>query len=387
MNPSDRSLFDMPADDPADAPRQTVYLNTAYVGPRLKAVSDAGRKAVDLYATPWLLSGDHWFGAPERLRETVARLLTVHPDSIALVPSASYAIAIAAKNLPVAAGEGIVIVEEQYPSNVYAWRRRAEESGAVLRVAGRSAARPLTESVLELVDSNTAVVAIPNCHWTDGELIDVVAIARAARAAGAALVIDASQSLGALPIDIAAVKPDFLVSVGYKWLLGPYGLGYLYVDEAWQTRGIPLEETWVARRGSEDFSKLVEYVDEYRAGARRFDYGEFSRFIAVAMATAAISQLNRWGASYIAAELNERAERVRTMCARTGLATLAAERSAPHIVGIRIPEELEPAKFGEALACAGIHVSVRGRTIRVAPHLHTDEPDLERFGSVLGKLL
>jgi len=379
MTSADRSLFEMP-DDRA---RDIVYLNTANVGPRLKAVSEAGRAAIDRYASPWLLGDDDWFAAPERLRESFARFIGVSADNVAFVPSASYGIAVAARNIPIPAGGAIVIVEEQYPSNVYAWRRRAAECGGSVRVAERSLEHSLTEALMRLVDASTAVVAIPNCHWTDGELIDVLAVAEAARAVGAALVIDASQSLGAMPIDIAAVKPDFLVSVGYKWLLGPYALGYLYVDEAWQGRGVPLEETWLSRRGSEDFSRLVEYVDEYRAGARRFDFGEFPQFISVAMATAALSQLERWGASYLAAELSDRGQQLRATCSNMGLETLAAERSAPHIVGIRLRESEQTARLGLALRAAGIQVSVRGSTIRVAPHLHTDARDLDRFASGL----
>jgi selenocysteine lyase/cysteine desulfurase len=378
MNPGDRSLFEMPG----DGAREIVYLNTANVGPRLKAVSEAGRKAIDRYASPWLLGDDDWFGAPERLRESFARFIGVFADDIAFVPSASYGIAVAAKNIPISAGGTIVIVEEQFPSNVYAWRRRAEECGGSVRVAERSLEHSLTESLMRLIDASTAVVAIPNCHWTDGELIDVLAIAGAARTVGAALVVDVSQSLGALPIDIAAVKPDFLVSAGYKWLLGPYGLSYLYVDEKWHESGIPLEETWLGRRGSEDFSRLVDYVDEYRAGARRFDFGEFPQFISIAMAAAAISQLNRWGAPYVAAELSSRGERIRTICTNAGLKPLAAKRSAPHIVGLLLSEGNGTA-LGGALRAAGIYVSVRGRTIRIAPHLHTDTRDLERFASVL----
>ena len=160
----------------------------------------------------------------------------------------------------------------------------------------------------------------------------------AARSSGGALVIDASQSLGALPIDIEGVKPDFVVTVGYKWLLGPYGMGYLYVDERWHDDTVPLEESWVTRRGSEDFTKLVDYVDEYRAGARRFDFGEFSQFVSVPMAIAAMEQLNSWGSSYLTTELSERTRRIRAVCEGLGLTTLPEDRSVRHMTGFRLPE-------------------------------------------------
>src|SRR5581483_5991752 len=115
----------------------------------------------------------------------------------------------------------------------------------------------------------TAVVTVSNCHWTDGSLIDLYRVGERARQVGAAFVVDASQSLGAYPVDVARAQPDFLVTVGYKWLMGPYGLSYLYVAPRWRERGVPIEESWLTRAGSEDFARLVDYTESYRDGARR----------------------------------------------------------------------------------------------------------------------
>ena len=379
MNISERALFDIS--------EEITYLNTANIGPRLKAVSKAGHHAIEVFSKPWSITSDDWFRNPEILREEFARFIEVNPDNIALVPSASYGIAVAAKNIHLEVNANIVVLEEQYPSNIYAWRRRADELRAIIRVARRGTDRSLTESVLNLIDSNTSVVAIPNCHWTDGELVDLVAVGKATQTVGAALVVDASQSLGALPIDFNAVQPDFVVSVGYKWLLGAYGIGYLYVDQKWQEQGIPIEESWLTRRGSEDFTKLVDYVDEYRLGARRFDFGEFPQFISIPMAIAAMSQLNSWGSLYVREELLARTQQIRAICDRLNLETLPSERSCGHIVGIKLNAKQKPVKLATALKSANIHVSVRGDTIRVAPHLHTDKQDLERFYSVLEECL
>ena len=375
MSPADRELFDIP--------RTITYLNTASIGPRLKAVTEAGRNAIDRFASPWTITADDWFSGPETLRKGFAQFIGVSVDAIALIPSASYGIAIAAKNIPLSANANIVVIEDQYPSNIYAWRRRAQESQATIRTVKRSSHHSLTQAILNLIDANTAVVAIPNCHWTDGELIDLMAVGEAARHVNAALVIDASQSLGALPIDFDAVQPDFVVSVGYKWLLGAYGLGYLYVHQKWSEMGIPLEESWLTRRGSEDFSKLVDYVDDYRTGARRFDFGEFPQFVSVPMSIAAIAQLNQWGASYIQTELSHRTTQIRAICERLGLGLLPVERSANHIVGLKLPPGKPPSTLSAALKAANIYVSVRGDTLRVAPHLHTDAEDLGRFGAAL----
>ena len=121
-----------------------------------------------------------------------------------------------------------------------------------------------------------------------------MSVAARCREVGSALVIDATQSLGALPLDLAAIRPDFLACAGYKWLLGPYSLGYLYVAPRWQD-GRPLEHNWIARTGSENFAGLVDYQDGYQPGARRFDVGERANFGLMPAGIAGLEQLLRWG--------------------------------------------------------------------------------------------
>src|SRR3546814_7122620 len=116
--------------------------------------------------------------------------------------------------------------------------------------------------LLARLDARTRIVALPHCHWTDGGLLDLAAIRAACTSVGAALVIDATQSLGALPFDVAALDPDFLVAGGYKWLLGPYSFGYLYVAKRWQ-QAMPIEQNWIARKDSEDFAGLVDRSEEH----------------------------------------------------------------------------------------------------------------------------
>ncbi|MEO1037844.1 MAG: aminotransferase class V-fold PLP-dependent enzyme [Pseudomonadota bacterium] len=375
MQHSFRDAFDIPAD--------VAYFNSASLGPPLTAVAEAGRSAIDRCTERWKIGTADWFGRPEQLRAEFAQLVGTPTDSVALVPSASYGIAVAARNIPLGRGDTIVIVAEQYPSNVYAWRRRAAETGATIITVDKQPTVPLTDAVLRAIDSKTGLVAIPNCHWTDGELIDVVAVSDAARSAGAALVIDASQSLGIRPIDFDVVQPDFVVCVGYKWLLGPYGLSYLVASDHWCEHGVPIEETWVARRGSENFAELVNYTDFYRDGARRFDCGEFSQFINVPMATAAVSQLNAWGRDTIQAAFAERAERVRAIAASVGLDVRPRERSVEHIIGVALPDIATAESLAKDLAAANVFAGVRGSNLRIASHLHSNDADFERLDKAL----
>jgi selenocysteine lyase/cysteine desulfurase len=227
------------------------------------------------------------------------------------------------------------------------------------------------------------VVAVPGCHWTDGSIVDLERVGKAARTVGAAFVVDASQSSGACALDITQIQPDFLVTVGYKWLLGPYGLGYLYAAPRWRECGAPIERSWLARAGSEDFSRLTEYTETSRAGARRFDMGEFPRFVSIPMAVAALEQILAWGVDRIQATLLPLTSFAAEGATQLGGTALPAAHRVGHMVGIRFAQGVSPALM-DRLAAAKVYVSIRGDSIRVAPHLYNDRSDISRFLATLG---
>jgi selenocysteine lyase/cysteine desulfurase len=236
------------------------------------------------------------------------------------------------------------------------------------------------EAVLEALDERTAVAAVLAAHWTDGGTVDLAAIGSRARTVGAALVVDASQALGAMPLDLAAVQPDYLVTVGYKWLLGPFALGYLYVAERHRD-GVPLEENWISRLGSEDFAGLVGYQDSYQPGARRFDVGQRTHFETTPMAVVALRQLLDWGVPRIAATLAQTTDRIEQEAGAVGL-TLTARDRGPHMLGISLPGPARQ-RMGSALAEAGVFAGVRGSSLRISPHLWTTERDIDRLVGAL----
>lgn len=348
------------------------------MAPRLGAVTTAGIETVEETAAPWDISSEDWFSGPEQLRDTAADLFETSADGIAFVPAASYGIAIAAHNVPVGRGESIIVLEDQFPSNVYAWQALAARRGAEVRVVQRDADSPWTPAVLAAIDESTAVVAVPHCHWVDGSLVELEPVGEQVRAVDAALVVDASQSLGAYPFDFATIKPDFVVAVGYKWLLGPYGLGYLYVAPRWREEGEPFENSWLTRAGSDDFDSITQYTDRFRRGARKFDAGEFPNFILVPMARAALEQLTEWGTESINASLESMTSRIAKEAQQMGCTVLPADTRANHMIGLRIPGGV-PAELNERLRDHRVSVSIIGDSIRVAPHLHTDSADIERF--------
>ena len=375
-SPPIRESFDIPPD--------IAYLNCGYMSPLSLAVREAGRKAVDRKGRPWLIAPQDFFESVETPRALFAGLLGTPADDIALIPSASYGMAIAALNLPVGPGQRVLLLDEEFPSTFYAWQERARAAGAEAVRLPRPADDDWTRVVLEAIDQRTAVAALPNCHWTDGGLLDLARIRDALDAVGAALVLDVTQSLGALPLDLARVRPDFLVAACYKWLLGPYSTGFLYVAPRWH-EGRPLEYNWMSREGSEDFSRLVDYRDGFRAGARRYDMGEPSNFALMPMVSEALRQIREWTVPLIQRELADYCEAIVRAVEPLGFRAVAPDRRAGHYLGLRHPEGI-PAGLGGRLAAEGIFVSVRGPSLRITPHRYNDAADRERLVEALGRL-
>lgn len=372
--PSQRHLFDIPDD--------VAYLNCAYMSPLLRRVTEAGQRAVARKSRPWGITPADFFSEVGQARRLFATLLGdgAGEDDVAIVPSVSYGMAVACANLPLARGQRVLLLDEEFPSIILPWRERAREAGAEAVLLPRPADDDWTRVILEAIDQRTAVAALPALHWTDGALIDLPRVAARLREVGAALVVDATQSLGAMPFAMTAVRPDFLVAASYKWLLGPYSLGFLYVAPQ-HHGGTPVEYNWITQAGSEDFTGLANYAGELRfqPGARRFDVGETSNFALLPMAIAALEQLLEWGVPSIGATIAALTGPLVARATELGLEAVPAALRALHYVGLRFPGGVPP-ELPDRLAAERVYVSVRGRgTLRVTPHVYNTQADIDRL--------
>jgi selenocysteine lyase/cysteine desulfurase len=376
-----KSRFSLPDDEH--------YLNCAYMSPISTAVEAAGVAGVARKRVPSRLSAPDFFTEADRARQLFARLVNAaDPSRIAIIPAASYGLAIAARNLPVAAGQNIVVTHEQFPANVHGWRKLTAARGVEMRTvmppdAADGRGRGWNARLLEAIDARTAVVALGHVHWTDGTKFDLEAVGRRARDVGAAFVVDGTQSVGALPFDVAAIQPDALVCATYKWLMGPYSLGFAYLGPRFDD-GEPLEETWIGRAGSENFKELVNYRDDYQPGAVRYDVGERSNFALLPMAIAGLEQVLDWQPArlqdYCAALTADLFDRVRAL----GYTVEDPAFRGEHLFGLRAPAGADITAIGERLRARRVHVSLRGSAIRVAPHVYNDARDVEALVEALG---
>lgn len=374
--PPQRDAFDLPDD--------VAYLNCAFMAPQLRRVTEVGIAALQRKQRPWRIGSADFFHDLERLRGLFAQLIQGDAEGVAVVPAASYAVSTAAANVSASGEDRIVVLADQYPSNVYPWHDLARRSGASVIAVERPDDGDWTRAVVESIDERTVVVAVPNCHFMTGALIDVATIGEAARAVGATFVIDATQSLGVLPLDVNEVGADMVVAAGYKWLLGPYSVGYAWTAphcRDWR----PLEHHWAGREGSEDFAHLTSYTDTFRPGARRFDGGEASNFVLVPMALAALETVAEWSVERVAATVEPLTAAVVNGAAAIGL-SIHAEPHARHIVGLRLPVG-SPAAVVQGLAEAQVHVSLRGESLRISPYVFNTAADVERLLAALRRAL
>ena len=361
------------------------YLNGASRAPQLKSVAAAARHALWWREEHAGMPIPAFFDDVRAVRTEFARLVNCQNyHRIAVMPSTSYGIATAAKNLPLTQGQNIIVVEDQFPSNYYAWAKKCGETGAELRVVARPEAGS-TDSwsgrVLAAIDHKTAAVAIAGVHWADGTVYDLSAIRTRTNEVDAWLIVDATQSVGALPTDIEALRPDALCAGGYKWLMGPYGCGYAYFGERMDD-GSPIEENWINRAGSEDLRNLVNYRDDYRSLAGRYSVGQQSNFMMMPMQLAGLQQVNAWTPEAIQEYCAGLWSAVEPLLSKAGV-QLPEER-AHHLIGLRLPKHIDATRLAEQIDRRGLLVSYRGDSMRVSPNCYnTVEEMAELAGAVL----
>lgn len=364
------------------------YLNCAYMAPFSKNVEEAISRAMVKRRTPHLLKDGDYFEGPEVLRKRFGKLVNGDSERVAVIPSASYGLATAAQNLAVEEGQSIVVTAAQFPSNIYAWRRLRPAGVKIVTVsppesrAGRG--EGWNARILEAISKDTAIVAMGHVHWTDGTRFDLEAIGARAREVGAALVIDGTQSVGALPFDIEKIQPDALICAAYKWLMGPYGLGLAYFGPRFD-QGQPLEDNWVTRRGAEDFKNLVKYQDEYAPGARRYDVGQRSNFLTLPGAIQALDEILDYGPEqiqiYCEALLKPHLPELEAL----GISIESFPWRASHLFGLRLPEGADIFTVKKVLEARQVYVSLRGDAVRVSPHVYNDEADMAALVSALSE--
>jgi selenocysteine lyase/cysteine desulfurase len=344
---SQRPLFSIPSD--------VHYLNSAYMGLIADPVRAAGQRALRQRSQPWNITQSDFFDPAETVRGKCARLVNGDAESIALIPTAAFGIATVARNLALRPGQNIVLLGEQFPSNVYSWRN-FRSRGVNLRTVDAHHSIDWTDRVLEAIDADTGLVAIEQAHWTDGTLFDLDAIGRRARSVDACFVIDATQTAAAMPIDVVTSQLDAVIVHSYKSMLCNYGLGFAWLGQRFAD-GAPLEEGWLMRQGSEEFSRLIHYQDDYAAGMRRYDTSLRANPMLIQMLDASLDLLLQWQAprirEYCLSICRSFVDRARN----AGFAIADENKRAANVFGLRLPAGLDPGRLRDELSRQRIFVT------------------------------
>ena len=379
-------------------PEDIHYLNCATRAPLSRTVEQAGHAAIHRDTNPFGLRPDDFFSGAIRVRTLFSQLINnPDPERIAVVPSVSYGMAVVARNLPnkpgIRAGQRIVLVGSEFPSDVYAWDRVCDELGltvTTVNIPNEFPKGPVwNERVLEAIGPDTALVVVPPVHWMYGIRFDLEAIGQRARDVGAWLAIDGTQAIGALPFDLESIQPDALICAGYKWLMGPYSLGLAYFGPAFD-EGTPLEEGWMNRLDSNQFHRLMDYQTVYRPKAYRYNVGEHTHFLQMPMLEAALEQLIDWQPERIQAYTESLMRDAWPALEKLGCQVEPVNGSrgrSHHLVGLWLPVHTDPMAVQQALQAEKVSVSARAQALRIAPHVYNTPEDADALVRVLRKVI
>ena len=369
--------------------RKHAYLNCAYMSPLLKKVEKSGVKGIKRKRNPFHISPDDFFHETETIRLLYSKLID-NPElsRVVIIPSVSYGLACVVKNIPFQRGE-ILLCDGQFPSNVYPWWQLKEEGFDVKTIGPTDSAKrgeSWNEKILDSITETTRVVSIGQIHWSDGTLFHLEKIRKKLDEVGGLLIIDGTQSVGALPFSVSKIRPDALICAGYKWLMGPYSIGLAYYGPAFDD-GVPIEENWINRLESEDFSQLITYQESYREQSLRYEVGEHSNFILVPMLLRAIKQLLHWQPQNIQTYTHELMTDAINEMKALGYKIDDEKYRANHLFGVRLPEKVSLEKLRHVFQKNRVSVSLRGDAIRVSPNVYNDEMDVRKLLKAMKELI
>lgn len=361
---------------------ETIYLNNAGVGP----LPERSRRVIEEFnakrTAPYLLAERDLRAALCAARGAAARLINADVEETALAPNTSFGLNLAAGALPLEPGERILISDREFPANVYPWLRLRERGIDVELAPTTVEGWPNEEWLLErLRDERVRVLAVSVVQFASGYRMNLDRLSEACRANGTYLVVDAIQGLGQAPLDVRRTPVDMLACGGQKWLLSPWGSGFLYV----RRELIPLIEPvvcgWMAFEGTDDFTQLTRYDTTLRPDARRYELGTLPVQDFVGM-TESLNMLLELSLECIDQRLRQLREPIYRLAA-SGMLRLASPTDPQHDSGIMcvVPEHV--AEAYHALKKARVICALREGTIRLSPHCYNTVDEIEKVAGIL----
>jgi cysteine desulfurase / selenocysteine lyase len=361
----------------------SIWLNTAHQGRLPRRAALALDEAVRWKQHPQLLATSERFSeVPARLRQRLARVLGAREDDVVLANSASYGLHLVANGLELGPGDEVVVPANDFPSDILPWLS-LRDRGVRVRMVEPQAEVLTPDEVASALTTRTRVVCLTWVHSFSGQVADLQGVGAVCRGRGVWLVANGSQAVGAIPVDVGRLPVDALVSVGFKWLCGPYGTGVCWLRPELFEALRPPKLYWLSALTAEDLaapSLDLEGITPRRTG--RLDVFGTASFFNHVPFTAALELLLELGIDEVAAYVDGLVVRLLAGIDRDRFRLVSSDQIRSSLVVVEPLEEAAEAVF-ERLAAAGVHVAHRRGRIRVSPHLYNTADEIDRVLELL----
>jgi selenocysteine lyase/cysteine desulfurase len=363
------------------------YLNVSGQSPMPRISIRAVQAALEAKKFPHHKPDSTFYEVPNRIRSSIARLIGAKPEEIALTSGATAGVSAVAYGLSWKQRDEVITAKGEFPLQYTVWKPMEEREGLKLKIVSPRERFITADDLIAAITPRTRVVSVSLVRFNDGSLLDAPRVAAACHAQGALLLLDASQCCGALPMDVQQLGADFIVSAGYKWLLGPFGTGFFWIKSEHLDKVRPGPFYWMAVEGSDNFAALNFEDPKPAPSAKRWDAPEWASHFNFNLAAmdASIDFVVRMGPEMVTAHnrkliefMFERLPKDRCVPA----SPLDSSRRGPYgCFAARSPEKT--AELYQHLRKENIVVSLREGNIRVSPHVYNSERDIDRLISVI----
>ena len=364
-----------------------VWLNCAHQGPLPHPARDAALDAVAAKTAPAAMTDEAFTDVPARLRGALARLIGANDDDVLLANSTSYTLNVVAQGLSWRAGDEVVCVAGDFPATVVPWRT-LEAKGVRIKLIGDGDGRIDADTVAAAIGPRTRVVCLSWVFSFFGHAVDIASIARACRERGVWCVVNASQAIGARPLDVGGLEIDALACCGFKWLCGPYATGFGWLRPELRAQLDYPQPHWLRAQSARGLSRALDYTLPDDATASAFDVFANANFFNYAPLAAAVKMLGDIGIERIAAhdqqlidELIESLDR-----SKYELLSPASGEQRSTLVYLSHQDPAANERIAEGLRQRRISIAQREGRLRVAPHLHNSSNDITRLTEALSEL-
>jgi len=361
------------------------YLNLAGNSPIPKVAIKALQTAVEWKKFPQRIPDAAFFDVPNRVRAAIAKLIGGKPEEIALTTGASTGMSAVAYGLDWKSGDEVLTASSEFPLQYATWKPMEERDGIKVTAVKPSGAFHSADDFIAALTPRTRLVSVSHVRFDNAAMIDAAKLAAACHAQGTLLLLDVSQSCGAVPMDVTQMDADFLVCAGYKWLLGPFGTGFFWAKHEHIAKMRPGPFYWMAAEGVNHFADLATAPPRPANAAKRWDAAETANYYNLAALEGGLELVLRAGAETVAEhnhrlieQLFERLPKDRCVVA----SPLQRARRGPYgCFQARTAEKTR--ELYEKLSAENVITSLRENKIRVSPYLYNTEQDLDRLVRVI----